>query len=82
MNKEDHELYLLTEVEWWLYFNTADSGVDFTTEITEEDIRDMRDVIICYHGDVFGVHTIVEVRDLEKMAEKHNVEVPHCIVGG
>ena len=82
MNKEEYEVHLLTEVQWWLYFNTEGSGVDFTTDLTEEDIIAMRDVIVCYHGDVFGVHTIMEVRDLEKIAEKHNLTLPHCIVGG
>lgn len=69
MDKKDYELYLLTKVDWWLYSRFTDSVYT-------------RGSTICYHGDVFGVRTIMEVEDLEKMAKKHNMSPPGCIVGG
>lgn len=69
MKNEDYELHLLKNVQWWLYINSVRNFSD--------DVR-----LCCYHGDVFGVHTVMEVTDLEKMAKKHNLEIPGCIVGG
>ena len=69
MEKEKYELYLLKKVDWWLCIKNV------------EDIY-TNEKIHCYHGDVFGVRTIMECSILEKLAKKHNVDMPHCIVGG
>jgi hypothetical protein len=69
MDKKDYEIYLLTKVDWWLF--SGFMGDNY-----------LKESIMYYHGDVFGVRTIMEAGDLEKMAKKHNLSPPGCIVGG
>lgn len=69
MTKNEYELYLLNKVQWWLYIRNV------------EDIYSKKN-IACYQGNVFGVHLIIEVEELIKIADKHGVSPPHCIVGG
>lgn len=69
MTKTEYELHLLKNVQWWLYTRkVCNFGSD--------------DAVICYQGNVFGVRILIELKEIEKIALKHGLKTPACLIGG